>query len=212
VDVGVNLGQTLLAVKSIRSDWPYFGFEPNPHCVSYVARLIEANRLERCTVFPFAIGADTGVFDLRARSLAGGEGSIVDGFRRDDFYQHTIKVPVLGPGALPEELDEHRIGVLKIDVEGGELEVVRTLEPLIARDRPAVVVELLPTYGGGPDGPGSRQQRQDELLAILERLDYATIRLHRDGTRELLDTIEPHSRLDWVDYLFVPRGSEQQFL
>ncbi|MCP4828081.1 MAG: hypothetical protein GY889_04320, partial [Proteobacteria bacterium] len=52
VDVGVNLGQTLLAVKSIRADWDYIGFEPNPYCVFYTMNLVKLNALEGCTVFP----------------------------------------------------------------------------------------------------------------------------------------------------------------
>ena len=39
VDVGVNLGQTLLAVKSIGEDWDYLGFEPNPCCLFYTCLL-----------------------------------------------------------------------------------------------------------------------------------------------------------------------------
>jgi hypothetical protein len=35
VDVGVNIGQTLLKLKSLAPDIVYVGFEPNPFCALY---------------------------------------------------------------------------------------------------------------------------------------------------------------------------------
>ena len=40
IDVGVNVGQTLLKLKSISSEINYLGFEPNPNCVNYLKNLI----------------------------------------------------------------------------------------------------------------------------------------------------------------------------
>ena len=34
IDVGVNIGQTLLKLKSVSSEIDYIGFEPNPICVN----------------------------------------------------------------------------------------------------------------------------------------------------------------------------------
>src|SRR5690348_7536911 len=36
IDVGANIGQTLLKVKCLENDWEYMGFEPNPNCVQYL--------------------------------------------------------------------------------------------------------------------------------------------------------------------------------
>ena len=131
--MGVNLGQTLLAVKSIRSDWDYIGFEPNPYCVFYTMNLVKLNTLEGCTIFPFGIGETTGAMDLRLNSLTGGEGSIVAGFRSESDYKRRIKVPILGAEVLPGELLEHKVGVLKVDVEGGELDVFRAMRPVLRK-------------------------------------------------------------------------------
>lgn len=41
IDVGVNIGQTLIKVKnSFNSSINYLGFEPNPNCVNYCYKLI----------------------------------------------------------------------------------------------------------------------------------------------------------------------------
>lgn len=212
VDVGVNLGQTLLAVKSIRSDWEYIGFEPNPYCVFYTMNLIELNALEGCSIFPFGIGETTGVMDLRLNSLTGGEGSIVAGFRSESDYKRRIKVPILGAEFLPGELLEHKVGVLKVDVEGGELDVFRAMTPVLRKHQPLIISELLPIYDTTTEQGSFRKERQDVLTEILHDLGYCIIRLHLDGSRERLEEIEVHSEIALTNYLFAPVDRASSFL
>ncbi len=204
VDVGVNLGQTLLAVKSIRPDWEYVGFEPNPYCIFYVMNVVKANDLDACTVYPFGIGESTGAMDLRLNSLTGGEGSIVAGFRSESQYKRRIKVPILGPEFLPDELMERKVGVLKVDVEGGELDVFRAMVAVLEKNKPLIISELLPVGDPASEQGTFRKERQDALLPIFRDLGYRIIRLHIDGSRELLDDIEVHSEIRLSNYLFVP--------
>ena len=204
VDVGVNLGQTLLAVKSIRPDWEYVGFEPNPYCIFYVMNVVKANDLDACTVYPFGIGESTGAMDLRLNSLTGGEGSIVAGFRSESQYKRRIKVPILGAEFLPHELMERKVGVLKVDVEGGELDVFRAMVPVLEKNKPLIISELLPVGDPASEQGTFRKERQDALLTIFRDLGYRIIRLHIDGSRELLDDIEVHSEIRLSNYLFVP--------
>ena len=212
VDVGVNLGQTLLAVKSIRSDWEYIGFEPNPYCVFYTMNLIELNALEGCSIFPFGIGETTGAMDLRLNSLTGGEGSIVAGFRSESDYKRRIKVPILGAEFLPGELLEHKVGVLKVDVEGGELDVFRAMTPVLRKHQPLIISELLPIYDTTTEQGSFRKERQDVLTEILHDLGYGIIRLHLDGSRERLEEIEVHSEIALTNYLFAPVDRASSFL
>jgi FkbM family methyltransferase len=204
VDVGVNLGQTLLAVKSIRPDWEYVGFEPNPYCIFYVMNVVKANDLDACTVYPFGIGESTGAMDLRLNSLTGGEGSIVAGFRSESQYKRRIKVPILGAEFLPDELMERKVGVLKVDVEGGELDVFRAMVPVLEKNKPLIISEVLPVGDPASEQGTFRKERQDALLTIFRDLGYRIIRLHIDGSRELLDDIEVHSEIRLSNYLFVP--------
>ena len=45
IDIGVNVGQTLLQFRSVSAQ-PYWGFEPNPSCVHYLNALISANQFK----------------------------------------------------------------------------------------------------------------------------------------------------------------------
>jgi hypothetical protein len=49
VDVGANLGQTLLqCVRAEALPASYLAFEPNPLCAGYLAKLVEKNELVAC--------------------------------------------------------------------------------------------------------------------------------------------------------------------
>ncbi len=50
LDVGANVGQTLLKVKSCSAERTWIGFEPNSTCVMYLERLIAVNRFSCCTL------------------------------------------------------------------------------------------------------------------------------------------------------------------
>ena len=62
IDIGVNLGQTLLKVKSIVPKINFVGFEPNPACVNYLEELIRLNGITNCKIYPFGLYTETGVF------------------------------------------------------------------------------------------------------------------------------------------------------
>src|SRR6202012_2839597 len=56
IDIGVNLGQTLLGIKTISNRRiKYIGFEPNPMCVYYAEKLIDYNNFKNCQIIPAAL-------------------------------------------------------------------------------------------------------------------------------------------------------------
>src|SRR6266581_4231525 len=145
VDVGVNLGQTLIKVKLVDRVRAYIGFEPNPHCCHYAARLIELNQFASCSLVPVGLSDRDAIVSLLAKNDAvDPSASVVDGFRPPERYRRAQPVAVFRGDPLLQSLSE--LSVLKIDVEGGELEVVGGLQETIARLRPYVFCEILPVF------------------------------------------------------------------
>jgi FkbM family methyltransferase len=64
IDVGVNLGQTLVKVKDIDPERSYLGFEPNPSCVAFTERMIPALGLRNCRTVPAGLSSETGIVEL----------------------------------------------------------------------------------------------------------------------------------------------------
>lgn len=52
VDVGVNIGQTMLLVKNADAAWEYVGFEPNPISFVVAQQVVRANGLHDYRLVP----------------------------------------------------------------------------------------------------------------------------------------------------------------
>ena len=64
LDVGANIGQTLLKLKSIEPDVLYYGFEVNPACLFYLNELIKANKFTGTSIIPVGLSDRTGLASL----------------------------------------------------------------------------------------------------------------------------------------------------
>ena len=208
LDVGVNVGQTLVKLKALDPHREYVGFEPNPVCVSYVQELIKANAFENCTLFPVGLFTEDCILclDFFSDDVTDGSASIIDKFRPDNRIYSQIFIPVFRFDSLYKFLGSKRFGIVKIDVEGAELEVVKSLLELIRRDRPIILIEVLPVYS---DENAFRKNRQDELERIFADTDFAILRVEktRSNTYSGLRHIEKigiHSDLTQCDYVIVP--------
>jgi FkbM family methyltransferase len=204
VDVGVNLGQTLLKVAAIDSGRDYVGFEPNPACVDYAWKLIEKNNLPY-TVIPAGLSAETTLLNLQMFRAEDTDpsASIVPNFRPKAVVSRR-PVLVLNPEDLPEGVMPDEIAVVKIDVEGGELFVIEGMLPVLERKRPFLVIEILPA--SNPD----RLERQEAIERHLAALEYRLYRIRRSvGDRfeafVPIETIGIQTGLENCDYVFAPQ-------
>ncbi|WP_077145369.1 FkbM family methyltransferase [Sphingopyxis sp. KK2] len=216
IDVGVNLGQTLIKVKAIEPARRYIGFEPNPACVHYVEELVAANGWTDVRVVPAGLGPRSGIVTLELYHGRSGDSaaSIVEGFRPDKVVTFRKTVAILGVADLPDDLLAAPVGLVKIDVEGAEADVIDALTPVIARDRPQISMEILPCYDGRH---AERIARQARIEARFADLDYRLLRvLHegRDGDYELvpIDAIGIHGDLSLCEYVACPAERVGEFL
>jgi FkbM family methyltransferase len=135
VDVGANLGQVLAEAVRVSPHGAHVAFEPIPRVAAELARRFPAVDCRR-----LALGAGAGEAEFcHFRKLEGWSGlrrspEISD--ERGDPEYITVTV-----STLDTELDGRDPRVVKIDVEGAELEVLQGGQALLARARPLVVFE-----------------------------------------------------------------------
>lgn len=207
IDVGVNLGQTLLKVAAIAPEREYVGFEPNPACVAYVEKLVAANGLTTCIVVPVGLARQTGILTLSVYGNdADSSGSLIPDFRPTKTVSGRKFVPVFSVGDLPEGIIPAAVALIKIDVEGAELSVMEGLRPLIEDQRPLLVMEVLPCYS---DAYPDRIDRQAELERLVADLSYRLFRIIRNRAHaferlEAIDGIGIHGDLERCDYVLCP--------
>lgn len=206
IDVGANLGQTLLKVAAIDPGRRYLGFEPNPTCADYLFELIRRNRLHHVVV-PAGLGARTQVLKLNLYREEGTDpsASLVENFRERSVGSRPVVV--IGWSDLPAELCPHQVALVKIDVEGGEKEVMEGLRNLLIDQRPAVLLEVLPPHTAENR---SRIERQHSIEKLLSDIDYLIFRV-RKGAGDTLAGIDEvdgfgiHADLSLSDYLLLHR-------
>ena len=218
LDVGANVGQTLLHVRARDRDRAYVGCEPNPACAAYVDRLIRENRLAEpapCAIVPAGLSDADGVLKLHDHGEGSASASTVAGFRPPAFYTGTRLVCALRGDAVLASLGAGPVGVVKVDVEGGELEALTGLAETLRNDRPPVFCEILPALEPGHDThelTAFREDRQTRLLDHMRGLEYRLFRTAHDGAVVPLDRIGRHADLALCDYLFLPAESADDFL
>ena len=84
IDIGANVGQTLLKVKSLFADVVYVGFEPNIHCAGYISTLISSNNFQDCSIFPIGLGCEEKVTTLFYENHADPKATVIDNFRGNE--------------------------------------------------------------------------------------------------------------------------------
>lgn len=215
VDVGVNIGQTLLKVKSVVPDIPYIGFEPNPVCVYYSGKLVKVNRIADVKIYPLAISSSSGIGELNYYydSDTDSAASVVTNFRLDQKIVRSEFIVKSSLDAIKDFIDLQDLSVLKIDVEGAEFEVITAFRDEISAWKPIILMEILPAYSSANT---DRISNQNSIVQILRELDYSMFRIKKsDGNLKDLNEItdiEIHSDLDACDYVMVPAAKRVRFI
>ena len=206
IDVGVNVGQTLLKVKVLDPGRAYVGFEANPRCCQYVEELIRVNHFADCTLVPAGLSNRSGLTTLWLRpnvSFDPAATTIDEVCDARDSLRAQWAAICRGDDALAD-LNVESLAVLKIDTEGAELEVLTGLAKTIDRFRPFIVCEILPVVDERIPAGRIRLERQLEVERLLRARQYDVFRLHADTRLEPIDAIGVHDDLALSNYLFVP--------
>jgi FkbM family methyltransferase len=186
VDVGSNRGQVLGEAVRVAPHGRHVAFEPIPELAAEVQRAfpdVECRRL--------ALGARFGEAEFcHFRDLDGWSGlrrnpQISDERGRPEFI--TVSV-----STLDAELEGLSPAVLKIDVEGAELEVLEGGRSVLARARPVVIFEHVAgaasLYGSAPGAPWD----------LLDELGYEVFAVTGDGPYRRADFVRGDSVVNWL--------------
>jgi FkbM family methyltransferase len=192
MDVGVNIGQTLMEIKSLKPDIPYIGFEPNASCVMYVEELIRINKYSNVTLVPVGLYKEDGLFslDLYYDDMTNSGGSIIK-----DYWAYTNKhpvyrkmvVPVMSLETINKSIPNIDYDIVKIDVEGAEMEVLETLIDEIKSRKPIIVIEILSAYSKENI---LRVERQNRILEIVNQLNYSILLIQEDINHQLKSLVD----------------------
>jgi FkbM family methyltransferase len=200
IDAGVNLGQTTVKLIKLGFRGPYIGFEPNPSCVSFINNMLRINGIKDYRVIPLGLSSRSGITNLFVSSDDDSTATVLDGFR-DHASKHRISAGLCRLDDIARDINLQRVGIIKIDVEGAELDVIEGARETLSEHMPFVICEVLPVYR--IEQNPERFERQTKLVSIMSGLGYSLYRVdHKTAALEPLSQIEVHSDLERCDYLF----------
>ena len=224
IDVGVNIGQTLFKMLSLDKNRSYYGFEPQCMPAACVETFLVDNKLENYCILPIALSDRNGIIRIRVRgtdiySMASPVASIVEGFRPDGFYSYSKYIYAARGDDVIEGLDIESIALIKIDVEGAELEVIRGLTKVIGSYRPFLLFEVLHHYLAltkeqlDRETIQFREARVREMEGIIRDNSYQIYQIDGNISVNKIEKIEPKvvDDLSSTDFIAVPNECESAF-
>jgi len=218
IDIGMNIGQTLLEVKSIDPDRHYVGFEPNPSCNMYVEELVRINKLKKCTLVPVGLYTEDALLnlDLYYDDLTNSGGSIIPDYWKFNNTYHiyrSIYVPVFTFKTISRSIGVREFDILKIDVEGAEFGVLTTLSDEIAKSKPFIIIEILSAYSEENTLRFDSQKKIQEFVTKHDYLIFRIIENSKLGLQRLMKIEEFDVKFNpnMCNYIFVHKSEESLF-
>ena len=170
-DVGANVGFfSVIAARLVGTSGTVYAFEPGSANASYIRRNARLNGFSNIQVVESAVSSASGRRKLWVSACSEGHALLgtdkppdavalvdVDSIALDDF--------VFTYGALPPHL-------VKIDVEGAELDVLAGMSRVLDRIAPVVV------YEADDADPQRLREKQEAIDAVLGSHGYAITRIH----------------------------------
>jgi len=201
IDIGANEGDTTVPMAlAAGKDGLTLALEPNPH----VFKVLEANAKLNPTntnIVPlnFAATSHDGEFTFGSGDPSYGNGGIV-GFTHNQARNVRYQFQVTGKNMenyLRQNYanDLKRLTFIKIDAEGYDKEIIKTITGLIQEFRPILVTECF--------GPSTAAEKK-ELHELLTGLNYDVYRL-RDFLDLEPEPLEQFSGKDTFDVLALPK-------
>lgn len=184
LDIGAHVGYySLLAARKVGPEGRVYSFEPEPQNYSLLVKNVDCNGYDNITPVNTAVSNQVGVATLNLSSLDNGRHSL---FGQSTSQSNTETVNTTTIDAFLENAASLNVGLIKIDVEGAELDVLEGMGKLLEKkNHLSLIIEfnpgLLQTAGvdlvqflGRPSQWGLKVQIIDERrgLTPLDDVDF----------------------------------------
>lgn len=138
LDIGANIGEISLRFAQIYPQAVIHSFEPFPDTFNSLKRNVSLNSFSNIELHPLGLGAEPGKVFFEERTIGN------PGMNRvtSDPEKSSREVLITTLDSFAENLGDHPVSLIKIDVEGYELEVLKGAGRLIQQHHPVFFIEL----------------------------------------------------------------------
>lgn len=213
-DIGANIGLMAIPILKHLDTFEVVSFEPSPYVFPFLKRTVENSSFRnRWRVIRKALGAQAGVSEFFTSNSGYEAYSSFRNTQRADT-QIKIDVPVTTLDVEWEALGRPAVSVIKIDVEGAELQVLQGAIECIKHEKPYILVEWNTTnfkaYHSTPE----------HLLKFAGDIEYQVFSILESSPNHppfhLIPVVDPINlkiqMMSTENFLLVPkRQNERQF-
>jgi FkbM family methyltransferase len=200
LDIGAHVGYfALLAAHANRAGRVY-AFEPLPRVHERLRRNVKLNGLSNVSCVRMAVGENSGhatLYDAPLAHVLSSSASLSRRFAESAFRKRPLLATAVAVTSVDDFVETHGIhgvDLVKVDAETYEPAVVRGMERLLTRDRPALVCEVLSAQAG------------EAIERVLRPLGYEFFVLTPAGAQRC-ERVRANS--SWRNYLFAPAGPDR---
>ncbi len=149
IDVGCNKGDfSLLAAKIIGKDGSVLAFEPEPDNCQWIEKSIKLNNYGSIKLFQLALADKNEDAQLYLGEKSGWHSLISS---HGNTRKSTIEVKKRTLDSILEEVGDYHVDMIKIDVEGAEMEVLKGASKMFDNNpKLTVLLDLHPHMGVDP--------------------------------------------------------------
>lgn len=144
IDIGANAGYfSLLASRCVGESGRVLAVEPNPAMAKQLQQNIERSGLANVAIVEAACSDCAGICELFVgNSYNTGNSSLSP---NNLAWTKSVRVRCIRADLLSEMYHLQRVDLVKIDVEGAELQVLRGMATVLKHLRPKIIIELSPS-------------------------------------------------------------------
>jgi len=172
IDIGANIGYCSIYVAAENPLSKVIAFEPHPFIGKELIRNVDINDFSNVEVKPFALGNENGEIRFYSNDLNDynrGMSSTVDKDFSKNIAEIMVEIKRLDD-VIPEN-DYKNIGVIKIDTQGNELDVLKGAEGIIKAVKPVIIFEF------ESHTKKNIEKSKKEFVAFLKRNNYQTYKV-----------------------------------
>lgn len=174
IDIGTNIGWVALNFAKLSKTGHIIGFEPDPFNYGVCKGNIDRNKLPNLVVLPFGLGETTAQVNMEVRTPdnrggnriapPGNVGSVIVHIKRLDDISEVSALSV--------------IHLIKLDVEGYELKVLRGALNTLKKHKPTLFIEV------DDNNLIDQGDSAKDLIFFLESNGYGSI-LHAESNEKI---------------------------
>lgn len=210
IDIGANIGQTMLKVLGVDPDRTYFGFEPQHACCHLIGTFLKDNHIKDFHILPLALSDDDRLAKFYSNGAFDEMGSLI-GDVQGRAYSTINYVQMRAGDAVLQELGCTDPAIIKIDVEGAELSVLKGLQKTLKNAQPILFFEVMPNFTGddraflSEDACMHQRQVAQEIWDILSQHGYRVFCVDDDGNQIQVNHFELDDPEAFTSFNYVAR-------